>query len=95
VWLQACGIKKSISPKKLYNNYRVCSKHFASHMFLNDLKNRLQPHAVPSIVYNIEESTHEENTSIENSTIKIQADTFSAVTTCSTTNLTGTILTSK
>lgn len=43
-----------------YNNYRVCSKHFASHMFLNDLRNRLQPHhTVLSTVFNI---TNEEGT---------------------------------
>ncbi|XP_036144427.1 THAP domain-containing protein 11-like [Monomorium pharaonis] len=38
LWLQGCGIEKDISPQKLHNNYRVCSKHFAPHMFLNDLK---------------------------------------------------------
>lgn len=42
-----------MSLEKLYNNYRVCSKHFAHYMFLNDLKNRLQPHAVPRAVINI------------------------------------------
>ncbi|EFN70909.1 hypothetical protein EAG_07707, partial [Camponotus floridanus] len=46
-WLQACDMKKNILLKNLYNNYRVCSKHFARHMFLNNLKNRLQPHIVP------------------------------------------------
>lgn len=63
MWLQACGVKKNIPQKKLYNNYRVCSKHFTSHMFLNNLKNRLQSHAVPSAVFNI---TNEVATTIQN-----------------------------
>jgi len=70
LWLQACGIKKNISSQKLYNNYRVCSKHFASHMFLNDLKNRLQPHAVPSTVFD----TNVESTTTQN---KINSKYFS------------------
>lgn len=53
-------IKEDISPKKLYNNYRVCSKHFASYMFLSNLRNRLQPHAVPSAVFNV--TNGEDNT---------------------------------
>ncbi|XP_072745674.1 uncharacterized protein [Anoplolepis gracilipes] len=70
LWLQACGIKKDISPKKLYNNYRVCSKHFASHMFLNDLRNRLQLHAIPNVIINItnEEATTQNEINIETST---------------------------
>lgn len=53
MWLQACGIKKNILPNKLYNNYRGCSKHFTPHMFLNNLQNRLQPHAFLSTIFNI------------------------------------------
>ncbi|XP_039310909.1 uncharacterized protein LOC113005515 isoform X2 [Solenopsis invicta] len=82
VWPQACGIKKNIPEKKLYNNYRVCSKHFAPHMFLNNLKNRLQPYAVPiSAVPNISneavnatESEINVETSIENCTEDIQVN---------------------
>lgn len=47
LWLKAC--KRSISVENLYNNFRICGEHFAPAMFLNDLKNRLQPHAVPVI----------------------------------------------
>jgi len=39
-------------------------------MFLNDLKNRLQPHAVPSIVFD----TNEESTTTQN---KINSKYFS------------------
>ena len=38
------------SPEYLNQNCRVCSEHFESLMFLNDLKNRLQPTAVPTLV---------------------------------------------
>ncbi|XP_067204217.1 uncharacterized protein [Linepithema humile] len=102
LWLEACGIKKNISPKKLYNNYRVCSKHFASHMFLNDLKNRLQPHAIPSavIITNKKDTTIQSETnknilietSTKNSTGDIETDMFSAVAMCSTTNLTDVVV---
>lgn len=27
----------------------VCGKHFENKMFLNDIKNRLQPHAIPTL----------------------------------------------
>jgi hypothetical protein len=38
------------SPEYLFKNCTVCSEHFESIMFLNDLHNRLQPTAVPTIV---------------------------------------------
>ena len=38
------------SPEYMNKNCKVCSEHFESIMFLNDLKNRLQPTAVPTIV---------------------------------------------
>ncbi|XP_054001019.1 uncharacterized protein LOC128888306 [Hylaeus anthracinus] len=91
-WAQACGKKKDMSPTKLYSTHRVCSKHFAPHMFLNNLRNRLQPHAIP--VLNIEEN---DTTPTE---INVQAspdhcgqdtkpDMCNLVPTCSITNLTG------
>ncbi|XP_029169838.1 uncharacterized protein LOC114939635 isoform X2 [Nylanderia fulva] len=98
LWLQAYGIKKDIAPKKLYNNYRVCSKHFLSYMFLNDLKNRLQPHAVPCAIFNNDDTNKEDTTSTQNeinktstkhSTISnVEANVLSAVTMCSTTDMT-------
>ena len=41
-------VKKS--PEYLNKNCRICSEHFESVMFLNDLKNRLQPTAIPTLV---------------------------------------------
>jgi hypothetical protein len=38
------------SPEYLHKNCRVCSEHFEAVMFLNDLRNRLQPAAVPTVV---------------------------------------------
>lgn len=35
------------STENLHKNYRVCGNHFESPMFLNNLRNRLQPHAFP------------------------------------------------
>ncbi|KAL1500801.1 hypothetical protein ABEB36_006243 [Hypothenemus hampei] len=53
-WAEVCGIN-NVTPEKLYKNYRVCAKHFAPDMFLNDLQNRLQPHAKPIIINEIDE----------------------------------------
>lgn len=38
------------TPEYLNKNCFVCSDHFEMQMFLNDLKNRLQPSAVPTLV---------------------------------------------
>jgi len=38
------------TPEYLKKNCFVCSKHFEQPMFLNDLRNRLQPTAVPTLV---------------------------------------------
>lgn len=47
LWLRNCGRIIETSTENLYKNYRVCENHFKSSMFLNDLRNRLQPHAFP------------------------------------------------
>lgn len=39
-------------PEELHRGYRVCGVHFEDKMFLNDLRNRLQPHAVPTVFPN-------------------------------------------
>ncbi|CAG9837715.1 unnamed protein product [Diabrotica balteata] len=36
-------------PENLYKRYRVCGVHFEPRYFLNDLRNRLQPTAVPTL----------------------------------------------
>lgn len=50
-WIENCGrtdlLAKDISV--ISKSTFVCSQHFEDHMFLNDLKNRLQPHAIPTI----------------------------------------------
>lgn len=47
LWLRNCGRTIPVPMENLYKNYRICGNHFDSSMFLNDLKNRLQSHAVP------------------------------------------------
>lgn len=46
IWAEKCGIDVNIDVSK--KHVRVC-EHFESRCFLNDLKNRLQPHAVPTL----------------------------------------------
>lgn len=48
LWLRNCGRIIENSTENLHNNYRVCEDHFEDTMFLNNLKNRLQPHAIPT-----------------------------------------------
>lgn len=50
LWLKNCGRTIQVPTENLYKTYRVCEDHFDSTMFLNDLKNRLQPHAVPKLI---------------------------------------------
>lgn len=49
-WIQACN-RPELNEKdeKFLKQTRVCAKHFEEQMFLNDLKNRLQPHAKPTL----------------------------------------------
>ncbi|XP_036149006.1 52 kDa repressor of the inhibitor of the protein kinase-like isoform X1 [Monomorium pharaonis] len=49
LWLKFCKRQINIPLEKLCNNYRICSEHFTDVMFLNNLRNRLQPHAIPTI----------------------------------------------
>ncbi|KYM97365.1 hypothetical protein ALC62_11969, partial [Cyphomyrmex costatus] len=53
LWISACGRKDLLSkkPTELYNNYRICRRHFEKKMFLNYEQTRLQLNAVPSIIY--------------------------------------------
>ncbi|KAJ8678480.1 hypothetical protein QAD02_014267 [Eretmocerus hayati] len=48
-WVRACERDDLLekTPIELFNSYRVCAKHFTDSMFLNDLRNRLQPNSVP------------------------------------------------
>lgn len=58
LWLEKCNREINTSVENLYKNYKVCGDHFKSSMFLNNLKNRLQPHAIP-------EHTKHDNESLE------------------------------
>ncbi|KAI4463514.1 riddle [Holotrichia oblita] len=58
-WVEACGRNDLLtkSTADLQKNYRVCGIHFEKKMFLNDLQNRLQPHAIPTIFPTLEDSS--------------------------------------
>ncbi len=45
-WIENCGLSISIDDV-IKKRYSVCGKHFEKNMFLNDLKNKLQPNAIP------------------------------------------------
>ncbi|XP_014213527.1 uncharacterized protein LOC106643068 [Copidosoma floridanum] len=62
-WVRACdrGDLLEKTPLELFNSYRVCAKHFADTMFLNDLRNRLQPNSVPMQLEPPEETAVEDS----------------------------------
>lgn len=45
--------------ESLYESHRLCGAHFETAMFLNDLKNRLQPHAIPRLFQEQEGSSRD------------------------------------
>ncbi|XP_024879148.1 52 kDa repressor of the inhibitor of the protein kinase-like [Temnothorax curvispinosus] len=47
LWLKACNRTINRTTEELYKNYRICSVHFNENMYLNDLKTRLLPRAIP------------------------------------------------
>ncbi|XP_072393483.1 uncharacterized protein [Diabrotica undecimpunctata] len=51
-WAILCSredLLEESEPENLFKKYRICAGHFESKCFLNDLRNRLQPTAVPTI----------------------------------------------
>jgi len=46
IWFKNSQLHSDILSKK---NIKLCSKYFEVKMFLNDLRNRLQPHAIPTL----------------------------------------------
>ncbi|TGZ45779.1 52 kDa repressor of the inhibitor of the protein kinase, partial [Temnothorax longispinosus] len=72
LWLEKCGREINTSPENLYKNYKVCGDYFKSSMFLNDLKNRLQPHAIPELMENNNE--YFELSSDKNATFNLNND---------------------
>lgn len=51
VWINNCGMShlKGIDQSVLNKNYRLCSIHFESSMFRNEMGNRLKTDAIPTI----------------------------------------------
>ncbi|EZA51852.1 hypothetical protein X777_09618, partial [Ooceraea biroi] len=68
IWAKAARRDDLIpNAEKLYNSHRLCASHFEEKHFLNDLKNRLMPNAVPTVfqyILPLSENATEEN--IEN-----------------------------
>lgn len=59
IWIMACG-REDLSEmlEDLHNrHYHVCGLHFERKMFMNDLRNRLYPHAVPTLFPTLEGSS--------------------------------------
>ncbi|XP_074032675.1 uncharacterized protein isoform X3 [Leptinotarsa decemlineata] len=58
IWAMACG-RDDLTDKveRLHRGYHICGGHFETKYFLNDLRNRLQPNAVPTIFPTLEGST--------------------------------------
>lgn len=57
MWTVACGREDLLLKlDSLYNTYRLCGAHFEAKHFLNELRNRLQPQAVPTIFPSMEGS---------------------------------------
>ncbi|XP_018368797.1 PREDICTED: 52 kDa repressor of the inhibitor of the protein kinase-like isoform X2 [Trachymyrmex cornetzi] len=48
LWLKSCNRMIDRTTEELYKNYRICSDHFNENMYLNDLKTRLLPAAIPN-----------------------------------------------
>lgn len=59
--------------ENLYRGYRVCSKHFENKMFLSDLHNRLQHHAVPVLLLD-PITPHDVNTPVPTSSTNSKGD---------------------
>ncbi|XP_034190484.1 uncharacterized protein LOC117608869 isoform X2 [Osmia lignaria lignaria] len=68
LWILACNREELLvkTATQLYSGYRVCKLHFATNMFLNYERTRLQPHAVPSsIVRNNDEESSSKSLNVE------------------------------
>jgi hypothetical protein len=48
LWATVCGREDLREKDNLYGSYRLCGAHFEVHMFLNDLRIRLQPGVIPT-----------------------------------------------
>ena len=77
LWLKNCGRTIEVPTENLYKTYRVCGNHFDSTMFLNDLKNRLQSHAVPKLAINL--NIENENMVLKYITLETQVHNSSLI----------------
>ncbi|KAF5302851.1 hypothetical protein FQA39_LY02031 [Lamprigera yunnana] len=62
IWARACG-REDLLPNVSYKfgNFKLCAAHFEDRMYLNDLKNRLLPTAVPTLFPLMEYSSSTHN----------------------------------
>jgi len=51
VWIKHCGLTVPLAIV-IQKQFKLCGKHFETKMFLNDLRNRLQPNAIPTLLAN-------------------------------------------
>ncbi|RLU17961.1 hypothetical protein DMN91_010202 [Ooceraea biroi] len=50
LWIKACNRTINRTAEELYKNYRIYSVHFNENMYLNDIKSRLLPRAIPNAI---------------------------------------------
>ncbi|KAF5286723.1 hypothetical protein FQR65_LT12456 [Abscondita terminalis] len=60
-WLRYCGREDLTEHVSKAGSYKLCSAHFEDRMYLNDLKNRLMPTAVPTLFPLTERSSNTAN----------------------------------
>ncbi|KAK4886960.1 hypothetical protein RN001_003231 [Aquatica leii] len=53
-WLRACGREDLLENVSKPGSYKLCAAHFQDRMYLNDLKNRLLPTALPTLFPSME-----------------------------------------
>ncbi|KAK4885285.1 hypothetical protein RN001_001556 [Aquatica leii] len=63
-WLRACGREDLLENVSKPGSYKLCAAHFEDRMYLNHLKNRLLPTALPTLFPSMECSS---NTDVEHS----------------------------
>ncbi|EZA52882.1 52 kDa repressor of the inhibitor of the protein kinase, partial [Ooceraea biroi] len=50
LWIKVCNRTINRTADELYKNYRICSVHFNENMYLNDIRSRLLPRAIPNAI---------------------------------------------
>ncbi|KAJ8909331.1 hypothetical protein NQ315_013549, partial [Exocentrus adspersus] len=70
IWLTACG-REDLREKVTLSSYRLCAAHFEDKMYLNDLKTRLLPKAVPTIFKCMEGSSQKTSDNYEHNYFRL------------------------